>query len=102
MDSFRRLLWWLFLSSAGAATRVRIVRALHEEPRNAQQLSVMLDLDYSTVRHHLQVLQRNRLLEVGGEKYGQLYFLSAMLEERWGDLESITRKRSGTGREDHD
>ncbi len=95
MDSFRRLLWWLFLSSAGASTRVRIVRALRAEPRNAQQLSVALGLDYTTVRHHLRVLAQNRLLDVSGERYGQVYFLSTLLEERWEDLEAIARRRPG-------
>jgi DNA-binding transcriptional ArsR family regulator len=92
VDSFRRLLWWLFLSSAGAATRIRIVRALHEQPRNAQQLSVALGLDYTTVRHHLKVLGQNHLLEVGGSRYGQVYFLSTIFEERWADLEAIARR----------
>lgn len=87
------MLWWLFLSSAGAPTRTRIVRALRDEPRNAQQLSVALHLDYTTVRHHLAVLSRNRLLETGGDRYGQLYFLSPMLEERWADLESVAARR---------
>jgi DNA-binding transcriptional ArsR family regulator len=93
VDSFRRMLWWLFLSSAGAPTRTRIVRALRDEPRNAQQLSVALRLDYTTVRHHLGVLSRNRLLETGGDRYGQLYFLSPTLEERWADLEAVTARR---------
>ena len=87
------MLWWLFLSSAGAPTRTRIVRALRDEPRNAQQLSVALQLDYTTVRHHLEVLTRNRLLETGGDRYGQLYFLSPTLEERWADLEAVTARR---------
>lgn len=92
MDSFRRLLFWLFVSSAGATTRARIVRALRQEPRNAQQLSVALELDYTTVRHHLRVLVQNHLLETGGERYGQVYFLGPRLEERWTDFEELARR----------
>lgn len=97
MDSFRRVLFWLFVSSAGAATRVRIVRAVKEEPRNAQQLSVALELDYTTVRHHLRVLVQNHLLDVGGERYGQVYFLAGQLEQRWTDFEELVRGRAPKG-----
>jgi DNA-binding transcriptional ArsR family regulator len=100
VDSFGRLLWWLFAGSAGAVTRVRVVRALRSEPRNAQQLSLALQLDYTTVRHHLDVLSRNRLLEVGGERYGQVYFLAPSLEQRWAEVEAILARRAGFRRGD--
>lgn len=92
MDSVQQLIWWLFQSSAGGPTRVRLVRALRDEPQNAQQLAIALDLDYTTVRHHLRVLQRNRLLEARGERYGQVYFLAPTLEEHWSSLEGIVAR----------
>jgi DNA-binding transcriptional ArsR family regulator len=95
LDSFQQLLWWLFQSSTGGPSRVRLVQALREEPRNAQQLSVALDLDYTTVRHHLKVLQQNRLIETRGDRYGQVYFVAPGLESRWALLEAIvTRDRA--------
>lgn len=87
-----RLVWWLFLSSAGAATRVKMVEAIHSEPRNAQQLALALEVDYSTIRHHLKVLANNHLVEMAGERYGQVYFLSPSLESRWSEFEELTRK----------
>jgi DNA-binding transcriptional ArsR family regulator len=87
-----RLLWWLFLSSAGASTRVKVVRAIKEQPRNAQQLSLALGMDYTTIRHHLKVLSNNHLIEVVGERYGQVYFLSQTLESRWSDFEGAVGK----------
>ena len=89
MDSFERILWWLFGSSAGASTRARVVLAIREEPRNAKQLADALHLDYSSVRHHLRVLLKNRLIVTAGERYGQVYFPSATLEGRWATLEGI-------------
>jgi DNA-binding transcriptional ArsR family regulator len=94
LDSFQRLIFWLFQSSAGGATRVRIVRALREQPRNAQQLSIALGLDYTTVRHHLKVLQQNHLLESAGDRYGQVYFVAAPLESRWSAVEEIAARRA--------
>jgi hypothetical protein len=35
VDSFSRVLWWLFSSSAGATSRGRIVVALRVQPMNA-------------------------------------------------------------------
>jgi len=89
VDSFSRVLWWLFASSAGAATRGRIVTTLRAEPRNAQQLATELALDYTTIRHHLKVLRENGLIDSTGEHYGQVYSLAPSAEARWSELETI-------------
>jgi DNA-binding transcriptional ArsR family regulator len=86
------MLWWLFSSSAGATTRASIVAALKEEPRNAQQLATALSVDYTTVRHHLKVLQQNRLIESSGDHYGQVYALAPAVEARWTEFEQIAAK----------
>jgi len=98
VDAFERLLWWLFAGSAGAKTRALVLRAIREEPRNAQQLSEALGLDYTTVRHHLKVLEQNRIVITEGDSYGKLYFLSESMEAHWADLQAIlekVRKRGG-------
>ncbi|MDA4128641.1 MAG: winged helix-turn-helix domain-containing protein [Thaumarchaeota archaeon] len=92
MDSFERLLWWLFAGSAGARTRVMILSSIREEPKNAQQLSEALNLDYTTIRHHLKMLQTNKLLLTEGDKYGKLYFVSEVMEAHWDKLEAILER----------
>jgi DNA-binding transcriptional ArsR family regulator len=92
VDNFQQLLWWLFQSSTGGPSRVRLVEALRERPRNAQQLSLELGLDYTTVRHHPKVLQQNRLIEAMGDRYGQVYFVASTLESRWPLLEAIVAR----------
>lgn len=92
MDPFERLLWWLFAGSVGARSRIDIVFALKKQPRNAQQLSEQLGLDYTTVRHHLSVLERNRILLTEGDKYGRIYFLSETMDSHWAQLEAILHK----------
>lgn len=92
LDPFERLLWWLFAGSTGAPTRAVVLRALKEEPRNAQQLSQALGLDYTTVRHHLRVLADNRIVVTEGETYGKLYFVSDAMEAHWSVLEAILEK----------
>jgi DNA-binding transcriptional ArsR family regulator len=92
MDAFERLLWWLFAGSVGARSRIGIVFALKKQPRNAQQLSEQLGLDYTTVRHHLSVLENNKILLTEGEKYGKVYFLSETMDSHWAQLEAILDK----------
>jgi len=98
LDAFERLLWWLFAGSAGAKTRELVLSAIKEEPRNAQQLSEALNLDYTTVRHHLKVLEQNRIVVTEGSSYGKLYFVSDSMEAHWQNLQAILekgRKRRG-------
>ena len=91
MDSFERLLWWLFAGSAGAKTRASVLFTIRKQPRNAQQLSQALNLDYTTVRHHLKVLETNKIVVTEGDKYGRLYFVSENMEAHWDKLEGILR-----------
>jgi len=92
LDAFERLLWWLFAGSVGAATRAQVLGAIRREPRNAQQLSQELGLDYTTVRHHLKVLEQNHIVVTEGETYGKLYFVSDAMEAHWPMLEEILEK----------
>lgn len=95
VDSFERLLWWLFAGSAGARTRALVLFSIREQPRNAQQLSQSLHLDYTTIRHHLRVMEENKIVLSEGDKYGKVYFVSEMMESHWGALEEILKKVDG-------
>ena len=97
VDSVERILWWLFGSSIGATTRVRVLLTIREQPRNAQQLAEALGLDYTTVRHHLRVLGKNGLVTTAGERYGQVYFLSAATESHWPVFERIVESVKARG-----
>lgn len=97
LDAFERLLWWLFAGSAGARTRAIVLLAIKEQPRNAQQLSVKLKLDYTTVRHHLRVLEQNRIVVTEGNSYGKLYFVSDVMETHWSALLAILEKANRRG-----
>ena len=74
---------WLIAGTRGGVNRARIIVAIREEPRNANQLSEALGADYRTIRHHLNILEKNGLVTSMGEKYGTLYFLSSELEENF-------------------
>ena len=71
---------------------LKILEILHEQPQNANQLASAVEMDYRTIRHHLKVLEKNRLITSAGEGYGNTYFLSVDLEENYGLFEEIVDK----------
>ena len=76
----RNLLFYLFTSTRGGLTRLRIIMLLLEKSFNTHQLSQELDLDYKAVQHHMKVLEKNNMITKVGEKYGAVYHLSNFLE----------------------
>lgn len=70
----RNVIDWVFTGTHGGPTRARIVEAmLTAGPLNANQLAACLELDYTTVRHHLDNLSRNGLVKAEGPRYGRTY-----------------------------
>ncbi|MEM0253411.1 MAG: winged helix-turn-helix domain-containing protein [Candidatus Bathyarchaeia archaeon] len=86
------LLGWLIAGTRGGLTRAKIIQALRETPQNANQLANMLKMDYRTIRHHLRVLEKNKLIVSAGEGYGKTYFLSQILEENYALFEEVVKK----------
>lgn len=92
MRAAKRLLWWILVGSAGGFNRARILQELTNTPRNANELANILKLDYKTTRHHLEMLEKNRLITTMGSKYGTLYFPSELLEENMHFFKEIWGK----------
>lgn len=96
----RKLLLYLFTSTRGGFTRLRIIIHLLETPCNTHQLAKKLDLDYKAVQHHIQVLEKNNMVSKIGEKYGAIFHLSNFLEINIGALneaiDTLDRKMNHT------
>lgn len=86
------VLWYVLTGTRGGTNRVRILRALDERPRNANQLAEDLDLDYKTVRHHLDVLVENGIVEKSGDDYGAIYLPTDRVRAHWEIVEEITER----------
>jgi DNA-binding transcriptional ArsR family regulator len=86
------ILGWLIAGTRGGPTRAKIIEILKETPQNANQLAHALGMDYRTIRHHLEVLEKNKMITSAGEGYGTTYFLSQALEENYAQFEEIMKK----------
>ncbi|PSP86288.1 ArsR family transcriptional regulator [Halobacteriales archaeon QS_1_68_17] len=85
-----KALWYLLAGTRGGENRARIIRSLDERPRNANQLAERLDVDYNTVRHHLDMLLDHGVVERGDEDYGALYFLTDQFGHHRDVFEDVT------------
>jgi len=90
--ALKYLLGWLIAGTRGGASRAEIIKALKDSPKNANQLATLLGKDYKTIRHHLHVLEKNRIITSVGDKYGATYFLSQAMEENYLVFEEIVNK----------
>ena len=85
----KKALWYLIAGTRGGENRARIIRELDERPRNANQLADELDVEYNTVRYHLEMLSEHDVVEAGGQEYGKLYFLTDQFERHRAEFETI-------------
>ncbi|WP_338729169.1 winged helix-turn-helix domain-containing protein [Haladaptatus sp. DJG-WS-42] len=82
-------LWYVLTGTRGGANRVRLLQALDQQPRNANQLAEDLELNYKTVRHHLDVLMDNNIVTTSGDEYGAIYLPSENARHHWETIEQI-------------
>jgi len=69
-----------------------ILKSLIDRPYNANQLAESMDMDYKTIRHHLDVLVKNGVITMEGDKYGAMYFISNVMEVNLDEFNQIWEK----------
>ena len=89
----KNLLWYLIAGTRGGYARGRIINLLRKKPSNANKISETLKLDYKTIRHHLEVLEKNNIIiAVNKGGYGAVYFLSDSMNSNIGVFGEIWDK----------
>jgi predicted transcriptional regulator len=82
----------VFTGMSGRYTRLRIICAITENPINTLKLSKKLNLDYKTIKHNIQVLEKNNLIVREGEGYGDMFFPSEIIPSNLPTLYYVIRK----------
>ncbi len=77
----RKLLCYLIKGTRGGKSRALILRHLIDKSYNAHQLAKLLNMDYKTIRHHLEVLIKNGIITKSNDGHTDLYFLSKNVAE---------------------
>lgn len=79
----RKMLEFVTGGTRGGPMRLRILEELAKRPRNTNEVSKILGIDYKTTEYHLRVLKENGLVVGAGEGYGSKFSLSPLLG-KWG------------------
>ena len=88
-----RLIWFLLAGTRGGPNRARILAALRDRPRNANQLAQSLSPNYRTVLHHVDLLAEHGLITTPAkDAYGAVYFLTSAMERNLGLLDRIIQE----------
>jgi len=92
VEQIKMLVWQVFAGSKGCINRVKIVSQLKETPLNTNQLSDQLELDYKVVERHLDILDKYGFVTKVGNRYGETYFLSTLLESNLNLFDEVADK----------
>ena len=91
-----RLVWYVLGATRGGPMRMRILSNIMEKPQNKNSLARILNVNYRTIEHHVEILLENAFIIEEGEGYGRIYFPSAVIEHGFGEIVEML-KRKGIG-----
>ena len=82
----------VFTGMSGRYTRLRIICSITEDPMNTREISKKLELDYKTIQHNIEVLEKNNLITREGKGYGDLFFPSELISSNLPTLYHVIRR----------
>ena len=88
----KQLFTEVFTGMSGRYTRLKIIKALVDEPLNINQLSKKLGYDYKSVQRNIELLQERQLIEGGSFGYGDVFFVSDLLLKNLVTLDQVLNK----------
>lgn len=88
----KEMFWQLFGSSRGAETRIKIMCVLRDIPRNTNQLSLDVKVDYKCIQHHLRKLEQDNVVTKMESGYSTMYYVSSLFESNQELFDEIVTK----------
>ena len=77
----KMIFWYLFVTTKGAKTRIKIMNLIRNQPYNTHKISQELAMDYKAIKHHIEILEKNNIIGRFDAQYGATFFPSAIFEE---------------------
>lgn len=77
----KMIFWYLFATTKGAKTRIKIMNLIRTRPYNAHRISQELAMDYKAIKHHLEILEKNNIVDRFSAQYGSTFYPSSIFEE---------------------
>jgi PAS domain S-box-containing protein len=93
IPNFEKNLSYIILGQKGGKNRLQIMELLNDRPYNLHQLAQVLNLNYRTIEHHINVLTKHELITTSESKgYGNIYYLTPEMEGNIALLDDIRNK----------
>jgi len=85
MESFldrhiRRVFDLVIGASRGGPMRLRVLETIKRKPRNTNEITKILKIDYKTTEYHLRILRQNSIVMQSGSSYGSKFSISPMFK----------------------
>ncbi len=91
MAELKQELSYIMLGQQGGLNRIKILELLKQRSYNLNQLANELNLNYRTIKHHVEILLNYDLIKSSGGGYGKVYFISPKLEAEYDMLEDMKK-----------
>jgi len=82
----QKLLCHLIQGTRGGKTRALILKRLSEKSYNANQLAIALNMDYKTIRHHLNVLTKNGIIGKVNDTSSESYYVLNNMDLNFNEM----------------
>lgn len=86
----RKILEFVIGGTRGGPMRLRILEEISRRPRNTNEISKILKIDYKTAEYHFRVLKENGLVAESGSRYGTKFSISPFFKS-WGKVHKTWR-----------